>query len=226
MRVALYARTSTSDQDGSSQLERLREWARREGHEILLERTDVASGRLVRRPGMDAVMAEARGHHVQLVAVAKVDRWARSVQHLAASVAELHELGVEFVAVDQGLRVGKDRSDPTATLILHVLGSVAEWEASIIRERTREALAALKARGVRLGRPPRGRVSKVVGPAVNGTVDRVGDSHSVGGDDEERNPRSPEDLYPRVREQVDVRRDPQQGDEPLRGVAPEPHQKS
>jgi DNA invertase Pin-like site-specific DNA recombinase len=155
MRVALYARTSTSDQDGSSQLERLREWARGEGHEVVVERTDVASGRLVRRPGADEVLAEARGHHIQAVAVVKVDRWARSVQHLSTTVAELHELGVEFIAVDQGLRVSRDRSDPTATLILHVLGSVAEWEASIIRERTREALAALRARGVKLGRPPR-----------------------------------------------------------------------
>jgi DNA invertase Pin-like site-specific DNA recombinase len=155
MKVALYARTSTADQDGSSQLERLREWARREGHDVVLERTDVASGRLVRRPGAGDVLAEARGHHIQAVAVVKVDRWARSVQHLAATVAELRELGVEFVAVDQGLRVSRDRTDPTATLILHVLASVAEWEGSIIRERTKEALASLRARGVRLGRPPR-----------------------------------------------------------------------
>ena len=126
MRVALYARVSTEDQDASTQLDRLREWATREGHDVVIERTDVASGRLVRRPGADEILAEARGHHIQAVAVCKVDRWARSVQHLASTVRELHELGVEFVAVDQGLRVGRGRDDPTSALIVHVLASVAE----------------------------------------------------------------------------------------------------
>jgi DNA invertase Pin-like site-specific DNA recombinase len=153
--VALYARTSTSDQDGNSQLERLREWARHEELEVVLERADVASGRLVRRPGADEILAEARGHHIQVVAVCKVDRWARSVLHLASTVRELHELGVEFVAVDQGLRISRDRGDPTSTLILNVLGAVAEWEASIISERTKESLAHLKASGKKLGRPPK-----------------------------------------------------------------------
>ncbi len=155
MRVGLYSRVSTEGQDATPQLDRLREWAAREGHTVVLERTDVASGRLVRRAGADEIMAEARGHHIEAVAVCKIDRWARSVQHLAATVRELHDLHVEFVAVDQGLRISRDRGDPTATLILHVLGSVAEWEASIISERTKESLRALRARGVRLGRPPR-----------------------------------------------------------------------
>ena len=154
-RAALYARVSTTDQDGASQIARLQEWAAREGHTVLIARTDTASGRFVQRPGLDEIMREARGRHVQVVAVAKVDRWARSIQHLAASVQELYDLGVEFVAVDQGLRVSRDRTDPTSVLILHVLGAVAQWEASIISERTKEGLRHARANGKRLGRPPK-----------------------------------------------------------------------
>jgi len=140
-RVAIYARVSTAEQDAEPQLVRLREWAERAGLDVTMERSDTASGRLVRRAGAEEIMQEARGHHVHAVAVAKVDRWARSMQHLAATVEELHGLGVEFHAVDQGLAVRP--RDPTSRLILGVLGAVAEWEASIISERTKDALRAL-----------------------------------------------------------------------------------
>jgi DNA invertase Pin-like site-specific DNA recombinase len=153
-RWALYARCSRDDQNGESQMARLREWAEREGYEVAVERTDYASGRNVQRPEMQALMAEAHGHHIHGIAVCKVDRWARSVLHLSTTLRELHDLGVEFVAVDQGLRISREGSDPTSQLILNVLASVAEWEASIISERTKESLAYLKAQGKRLGRPP------------------------------------------------------------------------
>lgn len=152
MRLAIYARVSTPDQDVEPQLVRLRDWARSGGHDVAMERRDVASGRLVRRPGQEEIMQAARGHHVHAVAVAKVDRWARSIQHLAGTVNELHGLGVAFYAVDQGLSVKP--KDATSALILNVLGSVAQWEGSIISERTRDTLAARQAAGVAIGRRP------------------------------------------------------------------------
>ncbi len=162
-RTALYARVSTVDQDGGSQIDRLRKWAdgAEPAREVVLVETDEATGRNVRRPGLARVMAEARGHHVQSIAVCKVDRWARSIMDLSATLHELRELGVEWVAVDQGIRVSPDKSDATSKLILDVLGAVAEWEASIISERTRESLAykrdTLKER---LGRPRGSRDKK------------------------------------------------------------------
>jgi putative DNA-invertase from lambdoid prophage Rac len=155
--TALYARVSTSDQDGTSQLVRLRQWASDTKHprQVVVEEIDQATGRNVRRPGLARIMAEARGHRVRTVAVCKIDRWARSILDLNSTLHELRDLGVEFVAVDQGLRVSPDRSDATSKLMLDVLGAVAEWEASIISERTRESLAYKRdVEKVRLGRPP------------------------------------------------------------------------
>jgi DNA invertase Pin-like site-specific DNA recombinase len=152
-RVALYARVSTIDQTGASQLERLRSWATHEGRHVVLERVDSATGKNVRRPGLSEIMAEARGHHLSAVVVVKVDRWARSVMDLSATLHELRDLGVEWIAVDQGIRISPDRSDPTSSLILHILSAVAEWEASIISERTRQSMAYLRSTGKHVGRP-------------------------------------------------------------------------
>jgi DNA invertase Pin-like site-specific DNA recombinase len=132
----------------------LREWAAKEGRTVALERTDEATGKYMRRPGLEGIMQEARGHHLRSVAVCKVDRWARSVMDLSSTLHELRDLGMEWVAVDQGIRISPDRSDPTSTLILNVLGAVAEWGASIISERTRQGLDHRRRLGIRLGRPP------------------------------------------------------------------------
>ena len=144
-RVALYARVSTTGQDAQPQLRRLEDWAGRAGYQVHMQYLDTASGRRVVRPGMESIMQAARGHHIHAVAVAKVDRWARSIQHLARTIEELHGLGVDFHAVDQGLHVVK--GDPTGKLILHVMGAMAEWEASIISERTRDGLVGKVGRG-------------------------------------------------------------------------------
>lgn len=145
LRVALYARVSTASQDAAPQLARLRSWASEQGFDVACERLDVASGRHVQRPGMAEILRLARAHRVHAVAVWRIDRWARSIQHLASSVNELHDLGVSFHAVDQGLTVRKGES--TSKLLLNVLGSVAEWEASIISERTRDGLVGKAGRG-------------------------------------------------------------------------------
>jgi hypothetical protein len=79
------------------------------------------------------------------VAVSKIDRWARSVKDLSNSVQEIHERHAEFHAIDQGLSVKPN--DPTAKLILNVLGAVADWEGSIISERTKDGLNGKTGKG-------------------------------------------------------------------------------
>lgn len=159
MRVAIYARNSRppkgwapktpgEEPPGSWRLQvaKLQELSERAGDEVHLVEHDVASGKDSNRPGQERVMAAARGHHVHKVLVTKIDRWARSLQHLDRTVQELHELGVEFHAVDQGLVIRK-KGDPTSRLILQILGAVAEWEGSIISERTRDSLAGAVGKG-------------------------------------------------------------------------------
>jgi DNA invertase Pin-like site-specific DNA recombinase len=108
---------------------------------LVAEFTEVESGKRNDRPQLAMALDLCRRHRTMLV-IAKLDRLARNV----AFIANLMEAGVEFTAVDM----------PSANkLTLHILAAVAEHEREMISARTRAALAAAKARGVRLGRPDR-----------------------------------------------------------------------
>ena len=71
------------------------------------------------------------------------------MRHVTALAAEWEALGVDLVVLDQAL----DTSTPAGKLIFHVLGTIAEFERDLIRERTRAGMAAAKRRGSRIGRP-------------------------------------------------------------------------
>ena len=146
MKVALYARNSKppkgwkpsvsgEEPPGSwrTQLEALRTWAAREDHEVALEQHDMASGRDPHRPGWERIVAEARGHHVALVAATKLDRVMRSTQHFLQVTEEFLALGVELVFIDAGLRVSKQ--DAQSTFMRTVLAAAAQLERDLTKER-------------------------------------------------------------------------------------------
>jgi DNA invertase Pin-like site-specific DNA recombinase len=100
--------------------------------------TEIETGKRNDRPELQRALALCRKRKARLV-IAKLDRLSRNLAFIAA----LMDSGVEFVAVD----------NPHATrLTLHILAAVAEHEREMIAARTKAALAAAKARGIRLGR--------------------------------------------------------------------------
>ena len=108
-------------------------------HDLVESFVEVESGRNSERPRLGEALALARKQKAILV-IAKLDRLARSVSF----IANLMDSNVEFVACDL----------PAANrLTLHIMAAVGEAEARMISERTKAALQAAKARGVRLGNP-------------------------------------------------------------------------
>ena len=149
-RIALYARVSTTDQHPEIQLNALRTYAEARSLEVAEVYVDVGvSGAKAKRPALDRLRADAMRRHFDIVAVVKLDRLARSVHHLTTLGQEFEALGVDLVVLDQAI----DTTTPSGKLLFHVLGSIAEFERDLIRERTRAGLAAAKRRGKTLGRP-------------------------------------------------------------------------
>jgi DNA invertase Pin-like site-specific DNA recombinase len=106
-------------------------------NQLVAEYTEIESGKKSDRPELQSALAACKRHKATLI-IAKLDRLARNV----AFIANLMESGVEFVAVD----------NPHASkLMLHMLAAFAEHEREQISSRTKAALAAAKARGVKLG---------------------------------------------------------------------------
>jgi DNA invertase Pin-like site-specific DNA recombinase len=149
-RIALYARVSTSEQTPEPQLHALREYAARRGLEIAHEYVDHGiSGSRSRRPALDRLVADAHRRRFDAVTCVKLDRLARSVRHLVELAGDFQALGVDLVVLDQAI----DSSTSTGRLLFHVLGSIAEFERDLIRERVTAGMRAAKRRGSRIGRP-------------------------------------------------------------------------
>ncbi|MBN1677868.1 MAG: recombinase family protein [Candidatus Thermoplasmatota archaeon] len=152
MKVAMYARISKHDQsqDPENQLIRLRAYAADRGWEVYGEFVDKASGADSKRPALGRMLADARARRFGIILVTKVDRLARSLLNLETIMKELDGRGVKLECVDQPIStVG-----PSGTLMRQILGSVAEFERELIRERTIDGLRKARSEGKRLGRPP------------------------------------------------------------------------
>ncbi len=139
-----YLRVSTDKQGITglgmdAQREAVGRYVQNRGH-IVAEFIEVESGkRHTNRPQLLAALAECRKRRAVLL-IARLDRLARNV----AFIANLMNSDVEFVAVDM----------PQANrLTIHILAAVAEHEREMISQRTKAALAAAKARGIKLGNP-------------------------------------------------------------------------
>jgi len=144
-----YVRVSTSQQGRSglgieAQREALARFADGEGFEIVAEFVEVETGKgndaLDRRPELAAALAKARVLRCP-IAVAKLDRLSRDVHFISGLMSHR----VAFVVAELGPDV-----DP---FVLHLYAALAEKERALISGRTKSALAAAKAKGVKLGNP-------------------------------------------------------------------------
>lgn len=160
-RVALYARVSTlKGQSTDLQLDALRALCAQRQWTLAAEYVDHGvSGSKTSRPALDRMMQDVHAGKVDVVAVWKFDRFARSQQHLVTALNDFRVRGVEFVSVQEGI----DTSTIAGRMVYGVIASMAEFERELIRERVVAGLAAAKRRGRKGGRP---RVRVDIGRAL------------------------------------------------------------
>jgi len=152
-RPAIYARVSTLLQKVDAQEVELRSYFERRGWVVSEEVVyrDFVTGAASSRPGWDKLMQAVRKGKIDCVVVYKLDRIGRSLVHLAMILDELGRLHVPLICTSQGIDTSED--NPIGRLQLGVLMAVAEFERSLIRERTKAGLVAARARGAKIGRP-------------------------------------------------------------------------
>lgn len=149
-RAAIYARVSTGEQTPENQLLRLREVAARAGWTVAREYVETASGATARRPGLDAMIADAQRRRFDVVMAWDVSRLGRSLRDLVDLFETLRTVGCDLYLEQQAL----DTSTPAGRALLQMSGVFAEFERAMIVERTRAGMARARASGKRIGRPP------------------------------------------------------------------------
>ncbi len=149
-RTALYMRVSTLDQHPETQLYDLQQMAAQRGLHIVEQYTDTISGAKAKRPGLDAMMRDARRGRFQVVLVCASDRIARSVRHSWRCFDELNHLKIEFVS----FRGNLDTGGPLGRAVVIIIGAIAELERNLIIERVRAGMRRARLEGRHIGRNP------------------------------------------------------------------------
>jgi DNA invertase Pin-like site-specific DNA recombinase len=136
-----YARVSTEDQRPDLQIDALK----KAGCDKIF--TDKVSGIVTKRPQMDRCLKALKPGDSLIVW--KLDRLGRSLSHLLELAAELRSRGIGFMSLSEAI----DTTTPQGTLVFHLMGALAQFERSLIAERTAAGRIAARKRGVKFGRP-------------------------------------------------------------------------
>jgi DNA invertase Pin-like site-specific DNA recombinase len=156
-RAALYVRVSTSnratrnqavfEQNPEVQELPLRQMAEQRGWSVVQVYSDRMSGASDQRPGLKALMQDARRGAFDVVVVWRFDRFARSIEQLVLALAEFRILGIDFVSSQEAL----DTSTPMGKAMFTIIGAMAELERNVIRERVIAGLEHARATGTKSG---------------------------------------------------------------------------
>ena len=152
MKVAIYARVSTSDkeQNVETQLLPLRDFLLAQDWEVYREYVDQAPANdLAHRVQWRQLLDDAAKRKFTLVLVFKLDRAFRSVKHMHDTLAAWEMVGVSF----QSLRERFDTSTALGRLLLNLLAALAEFELELIRERVKAGMDRARRQGRQIGRP-------------------------------------------------------------------------
>lgn|SRR3989338_5422608 len=147
MKVAIYCRTSTTDQHPENQRIQLEEYSQKMGwvYEIFEEQQSTRKNRPIKYD----LFQRLRRKEFDGVLIWKLDRWARSVSEAALEIDELAKKNIGFISLQDNI----DITTANGKFFAQVLFAFAELERNMIRERTMAGLERARRQGKKLGRP-------------------------------------------------------------------------
>lgn len=161
MRAAVYVRVSTEEQAKhgisiQAQIDSIEHYCKSKGWEIVdIYPDDGYSAKNLNRPAMQQLLADATRSRFDVAVAWKLDRFTRKLYDLLHLVDHFTRHNVDITAVQDSI----DTSTKEGKLLLHILGSLAEWERETIIERAREAAAYIARQGRwKGGTPPYGYI--------------------------------------------------------------------
>ena len=157
MRVAIYCRVSTHDQNCERQEKDLVEYSQRLGYEVIGIWSEFGSGVKLDRVKRKEIMAISRKGKIDAVLVTELTRWGRSTIDLINTLNDLHSWKVSLIA-QTGMQF--DLSTPAGNLMLTIMAGLAEFERSLIQERIKSGVALARSKGKVFGRKPGSKADK------------------------------------------------------------------
>jgi len=147
-KVAIYARVSTDEQSPDAQLRDLREYVRARGWEQVAEFIDVGeSGAKDNRPAWSELWTQLRQRKINVLVVSAIDRIGRSLGHLVKILSTIGEQNVTLIS----LREAFDLSTAQGRMLAGLFAVLADYELSLIRERTKAGMRSARAKGKQIG---------------------------------------------------------------------------
>lgn len=155
-RAVAYIRVSTDEQDlgSAAQESAVKRWSKLNAipiQHVFIDHGVSGALPFADRPAGSALLEHVTIHKPDFVVAAKRDRFARDILVITMLERFLNDLGCKLITVDYADTV----ETPEQRLLLNILDVFAQHERTVIKYRTKAALAELKKQGVRLGRPPR-----------------------------------------------------------------------
>lgn len=148
VRVAIYLRVSTLEQNTDNQLLELNRYCLSRGWDAKVY-TDKVSGSKESRLEFDTMLNDARKRKFDILLVWKLDRLSRSLKHLLNTLDLLNSLNIDFISYSDNF----DTTTAQGKLMFSIVGAFAEFERSLIQERVKLGLKRAKDQGIKLGRP-------------------------------------------------------------------------
>ncbi len=148
MKVGMYVRVSRVDLNPENQKLELERYCKAMNYEYEIFE-EVESTRKT-RPIKNQLFQDTIQKKFDMIMVWKLDRWARSLQELINDLAILEQNKAQFFSLKDNVKLD---DNPSNMLMIHILGAFAQFERSIIRERTMAGLERARAEGKTLGRP-------------------------------------------------------------------------